>query len=72
MEKKTTKKPVKKADVKKTATKKSAPKKVVKKKVEVSVEEDEFDFFNFDIPRSVYARLFWTYFKLYIKSFFRK
>jgi hypothetical protein len=71
MEKKTTKKVVKKSATKKVAEK-SAPKKVIRKKVEVSVEEDEFDFFNFDIPRSVYARLFWTYFKMYIKSFFRK
>ena len=71
MEKKTTKKVVKKSTAKKVAEK-SAPKKVIKKKKEVSVEEQEFDFFNFDIPRKVYARLFWTYFKLYIKSFFRK
>lgn len=79
MEKKTTKKPAKKADVKK-----SAPKKTVKKKGQEPVSKvspvdvEEYEVFNIDsafdmkIPRSIYASLFWMYFKMYIKSFFKK
>jgi hypothetical protein len=80
MEKKTTKKAVKKP-VKKV--KESAPvKKVAEKKQDDAIDANfdsiiyqEFepvDMFEIDVPRVVYASLSWTYFKLYVKSFFKK
>jgi hypothetical protein len=82
MEKKVTKKPVKKAATKAAVVKKSAKRKVVKKVNENEFESNfdsniyqEFepvDRFEIKIPRVVYASLSWTYFKLYLKSFFKK
>lgn len=86
MEKKPTKKPVKKAAKKESAkpVKKITPKKSVKKLngvesgIAYAVDPAEQDRLWIDImepiepPRSIYISLSWLYLKMYIKSFFSK